>query len=193
MGLKLQQQWQQLQQQWQANPRLRVLAAVVVLILLISLLQSFQQWQNQAKQESQRHWQRLQDVKQLSQESYWHQHALEAQQALQQLEQKLWHADSEGQAQAKFRDVLQQALNRHGLSSNRISLTSIPTDDGRLLQVRANLAGDYQAGPWQEFVFDVTHQYPAIYVENDSINRTNQRRNSYRLSMHAWFELEAKQ
>lgn len=190
MKADLQQQWQHLRQQWQDNPRLRILAAVVALILLFSLLQSLYQLQNQARQDSLRQWQRLQDVRQLSQEHHWQDYAAHTTQALQQLEQQLWHAVSEGQAQAKLRDVLQQALNRNGLQAIRINITSLPTEDGDLLQVRADLSGDYFAGPWHDFIHELTTQPSAILIEYDDINRTNKRRNHYRLGLHAWFVLD---
>lgn len=189
MKSELHQQWQQLRRQWQANPRLRVLGAVVALILLFSLLQNLYLVQSKAQQESVRQWQRLQEVRQLSQEQHWQDYAVQAAQALERLEQQLWHAESEGQAQAKLRDVLQQALTRNGLEASRINITSLPTDEAGLLQVRAELSGDYLPGAWQEFVHDVTHQDTAILIEFDNINRTNKRRNHYRLGLHAWFVL----
>lgn len=66
MKSELHHQWQQLRRQWQANPRLRVLGAVVALILLFSLLQNLYLVQSKAQQESVRQWQRLQEVRQLS-------------------------------------------------------------------------------------------------------------------------------
>lgn len=189
MKADLHKQWQHMRQQWQDNPRLRILAAVVVVILLVSLLQSLHQLQGKARQDSQRQWQRLQDVRQLSQEHHWQDYAAHTTQALNQLEQRLWHAASEGQAQAQLRDVLQQTLNRHGLKADRINITSLPTDDGELLQVRADVSGDYHAGPWQEFVHEVSTRQPAIFIEHDSINRSNPRRNHYRIGLHAWFVL----
>lgn len=189
MKADLQRQWQQIRQQWHDNPRLRIMAAVVVVILLVSLLQSLHQLQSAARQDSQRHWQRLQDVRQLSEEHYWQDYAMHTSEAMQQLEQQLWHAASEGQAQAQLRDVLQQALNQHGLKAARINITSLPTDDGDLLQVRADLSGDYHAGPWHEFIHTLVSHPHAILIEQDSINRTNRRRNHYRLGLHAWFVL----
>lgn len=189
MKSELHHQWQQLRRQWQANPRLRVLGAVVALILLFSLLQNLYLVQSKAQQESVRQWQRLQEVRQLSQEQHWQDYAVQAAQALERLEQQLWHAESEGQAQAKLRDVLQQALTRNGLEASRVNITSLPAEEGSLLQVRAELSGDYLPGAWQEFVHDVTHQNTAILIEFDNINRTNKRRNHYRLGLHAWFVL----
>lgn len=189
MKAELQHQWQHLRQQWHDNPRLRILAAVVVLILLLSLLQSLYQLQSKAQQDSLNQWQRLQEVRQLSQEQHWQDYAVHATQALEQLEQQLWHAASEGQAQAKLRDVLQQALNRNGLEAGRINITSLPAEDGELLQVRAELSGDYLPGAWQEFIHELTRQQTAILIEYDSINRTDQRRNHYRIGLHAWFVL----
>lgn len=187
MKADLQRQWRQLQQQWHANPRLRILAAVVVAILLFSVLQHLHQQQGQARQEAQRQWQRLQDVRQLSQEQHWHAYAEQSQAALQQLRQQLWHAASEGQAQAQLRDRLQQALNRHGLSAIRINITSLPDEQGELLQVRADLNGDYQPGAWQDLVHELAQHTPRLIIEHDSVNRTNARRNLYRLGLHAWF------
>lgn len=187
MKTDLQRQWRQLRQQWQANPRLRILAAVVVAILLFSVLQHLQQQQNQARQEAQRQWRRLQDVQQISQEQHWHEYAEHSQSALQQLRQQLWHAASEGQAQAQLRDLLQQALNRHGLSAIRINITSLPDEQGELLQVRADLNGDYQPGVWQDLLYELGHHVPRLIIEHDSVNRTNTRRNLYRLGLHAWF------
>lgn len=189
MKTELHHQWHQLRRQWNANPRLRILAAVVALILLFSLLQNLYQLQNKAQQESLRQLQRLQEVRQLSQEQHWQDYAVQAAQALERLEQQLWHAQSEGQAQAKLRDVLQQALTRNGLEASRVNITSLPAEEGSLLQVRAELSGDYLPGAWQEFVHDVTHQNTAILIEFDNINRTNKRRNHYRLGLHAWFVL----
>lgn len=187
MKADVQRQWRQLQQQWQANPRLRILAAVVVMILLFSVLQHLHQMQGQARQEAQRQWQRLGDVQQLSQEQHWHEHAEQAQAALLQLRQQLWHAASEGQAQAQLRDLLQQALNRHGLSAIRINVTSLPNEQGDLLQVRADVNGDYKPGAWQDLVYDLAQHTPRLIIEHDSVNRTNARRHLYRLGLHAWF------
>src|SRR5690554_7138859 len=75
MKADLQQQWQQARQQWQSNPRLRLLAGVVVLILIVSVLQGLHQTQVEARQQARQQWQRLQDVRQLSQESHWHDYA----------------------------------------------------------------------------------------------------------------------
>ena len=187
MKADLQRQWRQLRQQWQANPRLRILAAVVAAILLFSVLQNLHQMQSQARQETQRQWQRLQDVRQLSQEQHWQEYAEHSEAALQQLQQQLWHADSEGQAQAQLRDLLQQSLNRHGLSAVRINVTSLPDEQGEFLQVRADLNGDYQPGAWQDFLYELTRHKPRLMIESDNINRTNENRNLYRLGLHAWF------
>ncbi|MGN5519556.1 GspMb/PilO family protein [Halopseudomonas sp. Lyrl_26] len=187
MKTDLQRQWRQLRQQWQANPRLRLLAAVVVLILLFSVLQHLHQIQSQARQDAQRQWQRLGDVQQLSQEQHWQQHAEQTQAALQELKQQLWHAASEGQAQAQLRDLLQQALNRHGLSAIRINVTSLLNEQGDLLQVRADVNGDYQPGAWQDLMHDLAQHTPRLIIEHDSVNRTNARRHLYRIGLHAWF------
>lgn len=187
MKADLQRQWRQVRQQWQANPRLRVLAAVVAAILLFSVLQALHQQQSQARQEAQRQWQRLQDVRQLSQEQHWQEYAQHSEAALQRLQQQLWRAASEGQAQAQLRDLLQQALNRHGLSSVRINITSLLDEQGELLQVRADLNGDYLPGAWQDFLHELAHHSPRLIIEHDGINRTNARRNLYRLGLHAWF------
>src|SRR5690606_228306 len=100
----MQRQWQQVRQQWRDNARLRVLAAVVVAILLFSFLQHLHQLQSEAKQDALRQWQRLQDVTQLSRESHWQEYAEQSEGEMEQLHARLWHAESEGQAQAQLRD-----------------------------------------------------------------------------------------
>lgn len=187
MRTDLYRQWLELRQQWYANPRLRILAAVVIVIMLISGLQGLQQLQRQAKQEAYRQWQRLEDVRQLSQEGHWQGYAQHATQVLQQLQQQLWHADSEGQAQAKLRDTLQQALNRNGLQALRINITSLPSSEMSLLQVRADLSGDYLPTAWQNFIHELSVHQPKLIIEHDGINRINAKRNLYRLSLHGWF------
>ena len=193
MKADMQRQWQQVRQQWRDNARLRVLAAVVVAILLFSFLQHLHQLQSEAKQDALRQWQRLQDVTQLSRESHWQEYAEQSEGALAQLQARLWHAESEGQAQAQLRDLLQQMLSKHGLTAMRINITSLPDEDSGLVQVRADLNGDYLPGAWQDFVFELSRHSPAVVIEHDSVNRTNAARNLYRLGLHAWFVVEAQQ
>ena len=179
--------WRQLQEQWQSNPRLRILLGVVVFILVVTLLQALHQARHNAYLEAQKQWQRLGDVQQLSSVEHWAQRAEQGQQVLDSLNQHIWQASSEGQAQAQLRDVLQRYLNEHGLDTIRINVTAVPSDTVGFLQVRADLSGTYLPGAWQDFVYSLLKYRPQILIEHDSVNRTNANRNIYRLSVHAWF------
>lgn len=192
MKADLQQQWQQARQQWQSNPRLRLLAGVVVLILIISVLQGLHQTQVEARQQARQQWQRLQDVRQLSQESHWHDYAEHAQQAHAALQQQLWQADSDGQAQAKLRDIIQQALKQNGLAAQRVNVTSLPAEREGWLQVRADINGEYLPGAWQDFLYQLSQHQPRLIIEQESVNRSN-RRPQFRLGLHAWFVISGEE
>ncbi len=183
----MKQVWQQLQEQWHSNMRLRILLGVVALIVVVTMLQSLHQAQHSAYLEAQKQWQRLGDVQQLSSVEHWAQRAEQGQQVLDSLNQHIWQASSEGQAQAQLRDVLQRYLNEHGLDTIRINVTAVPSDTVGFFQVRADLSGTYLPGAWQDFVYSLLQYRPQILIEHDSVNRTNANRNIYRLSVHAWF------
>ncbi|KAA0874398.1 hypothetical protein [Nitrincola tapanii] len=179
-------QWQR---EWQTNHRLRRLVAAVLVIMLIALYQGLSAWRIQHKQAALQHHARFVDLQQLATETEWQSRRDELETTLQALRAHLWQAPSEGAAQARLRDQLQNHAREHQITFDRINLSVHYDAVIELTQVRAEFSGPYSPGNWQRFVSAISQDRPPVLIDFEMINRDNPRRPIYRLGVSAWFDL----
>ena len=192
--MRLSDQWQaalaQANQEWQTNKRLQyttVLSAILFGLWCFVQLESFRQ---KSESSARAAFTKLQDVSQTAKEKRWPDRAVESVEALAVIRQKLWHAGSEGEAQATLRDWLEQQARNERLVIDRITVELGESPQNVSVRpVQAEFQGVYEVGVWQRFMQRISTHKPSIVVEYEEINFNNPRKLKYKVNVTAWFEL----
>lgn len=177
-----------IQQEWRQSERFRALvitcAVIVVLIIHIQL----NDMRVSKKQQAQRSLIEYEDLMRVAKEKGWPQRAQEAKQASSTLKSWLWTAQTEGEAEAKFRDWLTAQANMAAFDINRISIDVGVSPAGvDAIAINANLRGPYELKAWQAFLDALSSQTPKVIVDYEKVNKRNARRLQYQLGVTAWF------
>lgn len=187
-------QWQQtraqIQQEWQTNKRLQLIAGAAALLFIIWVHVQLDNWREARATSAHAAQVRLMDMRQVAREHFWPERAAEAEAAAQSARQQLWQARSEGEAQARLRDWLEQQARAQGLAITRMNVDVETARTGsRYRAVRADIQGAYTPGAWQEFLEVVSSHTPRLGVEFEQLNITSARNQRYRLTIAAWFDI----
>lgn len=185
-SLKL--QWKQLQLEWQSNKRLQLISIVAFVLFILWIHTQLDSWRAAKKNEAIAAYARYQDTLAVAKEDAWISRAKEAGLRLQQVQTKLWVAGSEGEAEAKLRDWLQQQARTLDLPITRISVEVGVASKGELYRpVHVDIQGGYKAGAWQLMLQTINDSAPPVIVDLEQLNIANPQNLFYRLNLTAWF------
>lgn len=196
--MSLSEQWQstvlQARDEWQSNKRLQLITLVSVLLFGVWCIVQLESFRLNSEKDAKAAFEKLQDISQTAKEERWPDRAEQSKAALEVIRQQLWHAGSEGEAQATLRDWLEQQARNNKLVIDRmtVDLGSAP-QNVTARPVRAELEGRYEVGVWQNFMLALSEHSPLVLVEYEEINFGNPRKTLYKISVMAWFELSVGQ
>lgn len=176
--------------EWEANPRLKLGAALIALIVVIGLHQSLDGWRQAQADAAYSAAQELRDLQQTANEQQWPERAKKITAEYEQLKSRLWPASSDGAVQAAVRDFIQAEARKQSVDIQRINLRSIaPPRDSQYSSVRIELQGSYQPLTWQSFIAALEQHRPSLVIESERIDRSLPQRPRYQLSITAWYQL----
>jgi hypothetical protein len=188
MMASLKPQWKQVQAEWQANKRLQLISIVALVLFILWTHTQLDNWRAAKKNEAIAAYARYQDTLAVAKEDAWINRAKEAGLHLQQMQTKLWVATSEGEAEAKLRDWLQQQARTFDLPITRISVeVGVASRGERYRPVHVDIQGVYKAGAWQQMLQSINASTPPVIVDFEQLNIANSQNLFYRLNLTAWF------
>lgn len=183
-----QDQWGTVKREWASNQRLQAISLVAVLLLVIWVHVQLDSWRLAKQADARAALVTYYDTQAVAKEQVWLERAKESRDALISIRTGLWSAKTEGEAEAKFRDWLQQIAKSSGVSVDRIVVEIGVAPKGvELRPVRADFQGKYQAGKWQVMLQKVTANKPIVLVDYEQLNVANSSNLFYRLNLTAWF------
>lgn len=187
----LEQRWLQIRQEWQANKRLQVASWFALGLLVLWIHTWLDDWRLAKKKDAKVALGMYLDTQSVARENEWIDRAKTSDEALQQMRKKLWHATSEGEAEAKLRDWIQQTAKSSGVNITRISLdVSAPPRGYSWYAVHADIQGVYEAGAWQRMLDAMAKNTPVVLVDYEQLNLVTASNLFYRMNATAWFAIK---
>lgn len=189
-------EWQTLksrwQSEWQNNQRLRWYVSLAALLLVIWLHLLIDDGRQTMEKSVTALVEQRNDLHRVSREIAWPARAQAAEKERSKFRQMIWTASSDGEAQAKVRDVLSRLASTHGMSSQKIAVeVGAPVPGHPFRAVRADIQGTYQAGTFQRFVQAIETSQPKLLIEMEQIFLANKSNPRFRLVVVGWVELES--
>ncbi|WP_039915857.1 hypothetical protein [Cellvibrio mixtus] len=187
----LAQQWQQIKQQWHTNRRLQAASFIALGLFVLWIHARLDDWRLAKKEDAKVALNMYLDTQAVAREHEWIERAKTSDVALQQMRTKLWHASSEGEAEAQLRDWIQKIAKESGLGITRITLEVSPPPRGfTWYAVRADLQGTYVAGAWQRMLNAMATNTPPVLVDYEQLNLVTSTNLFYRINVTAWFVIK---
>jgi|GEM_PF-1020572 len=189
---KVRQVWLQAQQEWQSNKRLQVISIIACILIVFWIHSKLNDWRLTKQADARVALTAYQDTQAVARENEWLERATTADAALKNMRTKLWHATSEGEAEAKLRDWLQKLAKDSGITIDRISVQVAAAPRGFIWRpVHADIQGKYQAGAWQLMLDKMGKNNPPVIVDFEQLNIASENNLFYRLNVTAWFTIES--
>ena len=183
----------QVRDEWGTNKRLQKITWVSVLLFAVWSWVQLDEWRQSLAADAQAVSLKLQDARLASNEARWPERAAKAVGALENAKNDVWRARTEGEAEARLRDWLEQQARKNGVVIGRVTVSlDVPPRGMDVYPVRAELQGSYRAGAWQDFLGSLRKHRPKVVLEYDEINFANPRRPKYRANITAWFDLSSQ-
>lgn len=187
----LYEQWNNVKQEWKGNRRLQGVSIIAILLFISWFFLQLDTWRQDRAKVTQATLMRLYDIKMAAKEQVWPERMEAARVALNEAHKKLWKARTEGEAQAIFRDWIEQEGQKVDLNIDRITVEVGAAPSGlKWRPVRADIQGRYQVGAWQKLLEKVNTNLPFVVVEFEQLNIGNPDNQFYRLNLTAWFEVK---
>lgn len=187
-SVRWQYQWGLAKKEWVSNQRLQAISLMAVMLFVLWCHVQLNNWRLVKQADAQAALVAYYDTQAVAKEQAWLERAKASEQALASARTGLWSATSEGEAEAKFRDWLQQVAKESGVSIDRIIVeVGVAPKGVNWRPVRADFQGKYQAGAWQSMLQKMSTNTPAVLVDFEQLNVVNSSNLFYRLNLTAWF------
>jgi hypothetical protein len=185
-------QWSQVKVEWRENRRLQTIVIFALVIFVFWIHLQLNQGRVAARNNAHLAQRSYGETLAAAKEKSWPDKSKEASLKLKKLKGMLWHANTEGEAQALIRDWLDREAQKLGVvitRSNIIVGEALPGTN--LRPVRADIQGKYKVGIWQQFLISIRKNQQLIAVDYELLNLTNEKNQLYRLNLTAWFTIAA--
>ncbi len=176
------------------NKRLQAISLIALLLLIMWIHVQLNAWHNRVKAVAIAGFAKYEDTLAVANQRDWPQRAEQVNQQLRQYKSQLWTAASEGEAEARFRDWLQQQAGEAGIPVERITVEVGVTPRGSLwVPVHADFQGKYIVGNWQKMLEMIENGDKAVSVDFEQLNLANSQSPFYRLNLTSWFLIGSTQ
>lgn len=174
------------------NTRLRLGIWLIVAILIIYTITLANDEQKRWQQEYHTAATRLTQLQQLLQQTQWNQHANQAKSLIEQLEAKLWQAETQGLAQASFQKWLNDKIQAAKIENTNLQIEPalLLTTPENIWRVTARLQGNFVAKQLDSLLLSIATNPQMIILENVEI-RGKAYQPKFSLIIHAYFQLPA--
>jgi len=172
------------------NTRLRMGVWLILSILIIYTVLLLHDEQQQWQQEYQSAAIRLLQLQQLSQQTQWDEHTVQAKAIADQLEARLWKAETQGLAQANFQKWLNDEINLAKIENTNLQMEPAlrMTFSTQLWRVTARLRGNFFAKQLDSLLLSIASNPQLMVIENLEI-RGKAYKPEFSLLIHAYFQL----
>lgn len=183
-------QWGLIKREWVSNRRLQAISFMASVLLVFWVHVQLDNWRLAKQADARAALVAYRDTQAVAKEQAWIERAKVSQEALASVRSGLWSATSDGEAEAKFRDWLQQVAKDSGVSIDRIVVeVGVAPKEGGWRPVRADFQGKYRAGAWQAMLQKISTNTPVVLVDFEQLNVVNSSNLFYRLNLTAWFQI----
>jgi len=187
-SVRWQHQWDLAKKEWASNQRLQAISLMAAALFALWGHVQLDNWRLAKQADAHAALVAYYDTQAVAKEQAWLERAKASEQALVSARTGLWSATSEGEAEAKFRDWLQQLAKETGVSIDRIIVeVGVAPKGVGWRPVRADFQGKYQAGAWQAMLQKMSTNTPIVLVDFEQLNIVNSSNLFYRLNLTAWF------
>lgn len=180
------QQWLRLAQQWQEQARLRLACWLVLALLVANLVALCADWAQARQEDYVRALVDLQKMRELAGQSYWPERAVQAEDRLSRLQERLWQARDESLARADVQAWLDAEVKKAGLQESRINvLPPLDFESGKAdARIEVQLRGRFDAASFAKLLYAVEGSQHWISIDALEVNNGLSPAINVQLSFH---------
>lgn len=184
----LQLQLNELMNQWHENGRLRLAGWVVLAILVGYLILLTSDWATARKDDLIQANRDLIKMQEVSQQSFWLERVVQAEDSLSQLQERLWKASDAALARADIQAWLDAQTKKAGLSNVRINVMPIQTltGSGPTVKIEAQVRAAMEPQRLAQFLYLMENE--PRFVSVDFLELTNMAAKSINLQLSFYFQ-----
>lgn len=180
------QQWLRLAQHWQEQARLRLACWLVLALLVANMVALCADWAQARREDYVRASVDLQKMRDLAGQSYWPERAVQAEDRLSRLQERLWQARDESLARADVQAWLDVEVKKAGLQESRINvLPPLDFESGKAdARIEVQLRGRFDAASFAKLLYAVEGSQHWISIDALEVNNGLSPAINVQLSFH---------
>jgi hypothetical protein len=159
--------WRRCREEVARNPRLHYGILAILGILLLGSWFGIEDGHRRAQSAADTASQYLVTLRRLAGQTEWRKRSDTVQRLRNQIESRLWDAQSDGLAQANFQDLIAKLAERNKLEATdiRVEIVAAVGASTKLRQMTASLSGRFDGGKLQNFLADLARDRHFLVVD----------------------------